>query len=167
MAVFPQLPLKAGALFFDRHTYPDQVCSISTSGSTTRANAFGRIGDYFDRVEGETAIILQVETAAALSRSEDIAAVDGVGGIFFGPADIGADIGHLGKPMAPPVWDTIMPVARRLMDAGVPVGTLAADPHFAARLLRDGFTFVAAGSDAGLLARGADNLLATVKNAVD
>lgn len=125
----------------------------------TRANHFGRISDYYDRVEEELTVIVQVETAAALACAEDIAAVDGVTGVFFGPADIG----HLGKPTAKPVWDVILPVAQRLMARGVPVGTLVPDVKLAAELMNAGFAFVACGTDAAILARGADAALAQMK----
>jgi 4-hydroxy-2-oxoheptanedioate aldolase len=49
------------------------------------------------------------------------------------------------------------------MEKGIPVGTLVADADFAARLFKEGFSFVACGSDLGLLINGADNLLASVK----
>lgn len=136
------------------------------SGSN-RGNKFGRVTDYLARVEDETTVILQLETAAALSRADDIAAVDGVSGIFFGPADIGADIGKLGNPMDAGIWDLVLPVAKRLIANGVPVGTLVSDPEFAAKLLNDGFTFVACGSDTGLLAKGSDALLADVKGRIE
>ncbi len=132
------------------------------SGST-RANAFGRCSDYFQEIEKQTTVLLQLETAAAVAQAEDIAAVDGVSGIFFGPADIAADIGLLGKPMDTRVWELILPVAEKLIAAGVPVGTLVLDPAFAADLLKRGFSFVACGSDASILAKGADSLLASVK----
>lgn len=135
------------------------------SGST-RANSFGRVTDYFDRVEEETPVLLQVETIEAVNRATEIGAVDGVDGVFFGPADIAADIGLLGKPMDPQVWEAIWPAARELMDTGVPVGTLVQDPKFGADLLREGFSFVACGSDTGLLARASDSLLAQVKDAL-
>jgi len=130
---------------------------------TTRATRFGRVSDYLDRVEAETTVLLQIETAAALDRAEDIAAVDGVNGIFFGPADIAADIGKLGRPMDAEVWARIRPVAQKLIARGMPVGTLVSDPAFAAQLMDEGFSFVACGLDTGLLARAADNLLADVK----
>mgnify|MGYP002640913752 FL=1 len=79
----------------------------------TRATKFGRVTDYTDRVEDETTVILQLETRLAISRAEEIAAVDGVTGIFFGPADIAADIGHLGKPMHDDVWALIRPARKR------------------------------------------------------
>ena len=74
-----------------------------------------------------------------------------------------AYIGELGKPMAPAVWDLILPIAKRLRDRGIATGTLVFDPAFARTLIEEGFTFVACGSDAGLLARGADSLLKQVR----
>ncbi|WP_323764847.1 HpcH/HpaI aldolase family protein [Marinovum sp.] len=135
------------------------------SGST-RATQFGRIADYTTRVEEETAVLLQIETQSALDRAEEIAAVEGVTGVFFGPADIAADIGLLGQPTSAEVWDRIRPVARRLMDKGMPVGTLVTDVALAAALLDEGFTFVACGTDTGLLARGSDALLADIKGRI-
>jgi len=129
----------------------------------TRANKFGRVTDYFDKIEDETTIILQLETVAAIERAEEIASVDGVSGIFFGPADISADMGLLGQTMAPAVWELISSAAKKLIAKDIPVGTLVLDPQFAAKLLNDGFTFVACGVDTALLARSADNLLSQVK----
>ena len=129
----------------------------------TRANGYNRVSDYFTRVEQETAILLQVETVAAVQAAEAIGAVDGCSGVFFGPSDISADMGLLGQPMHEDVWALILPVARRLIAAGVPVGTIVLDLAFARRLLDEGFTFVAVGTDAALLARGADSLLGAMR----
>lgn len=135
------------------------------SGST-RANKFGRVTDYFAEVEDETTVILQLETRDAVALAEDIGAVDGISGIFFGPADIAADMGLLGKPLDPAVWELIWDVARKLIAMGIPVGTLVPDAKFAAQLLNDGFTFVACGTDTSILAKGADALLAQMKTDV-
>jgi 4-hydroxy-2-oxoheptanedioate aldolase len=142
--------------------YPPR--GIRGVAGAVRANKFGRVTDYNQRIEDETTVIIQLETAAAIAQAEDIAAVDGVSGIFFGPADIAADIGRLGQPLHPDVWNLIKPAAARLRAKGVPTGTLVMDDAFAAELLDDGFTFVACGTDASLLARGSDALLASVKS---
>ncbi len=144
--------------------YPPR--GIRGVSGATRANAFGRVTDYFDRIEDETAVILQVETVSAIEQAVEIGSVDGVSGIFFGPADIGADMGILGKPNDPAIWEVIRPAAKKLMAAGIPVGTLVFDPVFATELLNDGFSFVACGSDASLLTKGADALLAQVKSGI-
>ena len=129
----------------------------------TRATKFGRVSDYVARVENETAVLLQLETRAAVEQAEAITDVDGINGIFFGPADIAADMGKLGKPMDAEVWALIKPAAQKLIAKGVPVGTLVLDPAFATELLNEGFTFVACGTDASLLAKASDHLLSTVK----
>ena len=132
------------------------------SGATL-ATKFGRVTDYVDLIEDETAVLLQLETRHAVEQAEAIADVDGISGIFFGPADIAADIGKVGKPMDPEVLALIKPAAQKLMAKGVPVGTLVLDPAFATELLNEGFSFVACGTDASLLAKASDQLLATVK----
>ena len=90
--------------------------------------------------------------------------MDGVDGVFFGPADIGADIGRLGAPLHEDVWALIRPAARALIDTGTPVGTLVNDPEFATALLNEGFSFVACGTDTVMLARASDALLRTVRD---
>ena len=129
----------------------------------TRATKFGRVPGYFEHVNDALGTIVQVETRAALDQVAEIGAVDGVDGVFFGPADIGADIGVLGNPNHPDIWAVIRPAAQKLMQAGVPVGTLVFDPVFAKELLAEGFTFVACGSDLQLVARGADQLIAKMR----
>ncbi len=129
----------------------------------TRANRFGRVDDYFARVEDETAVIVQLETRAGVAQAAAIGSTDGIDGVFFGPADIAADLGYLGEPMHADVWHLIRPVAHKLIEAGVPVGTLVLDPAFARRLLDEGFSFVICGADSTLLARGAEQLLSSVR----
>lgn len=143
--------------------YPPQ--GIRGVSGTTLATKFGRVTDYTTRIEGETAVLLQLETRAAVEQAEAIADVSGVSGIFFGPADIAADIRKLGKPMDPEVWSLIKPATRKLIAKGMPVGTLVLEPAFATDLLNEGFTFVACGTDASILARGADALPAKVRGA--
>ena len=139
---------------------PNGVRGVS---GATRATKFGRVTDYVSRIEQETTVLLQLETRAAIAQAEAIADIEGIHGIFFGPGDIAADIGKVGKPMDPEVWDLIKPAAQKLIAKGMPVGTLVLDPEFARTLLDEGFSFVACGTDASLLAKATDTLLATVK----
>lgn len=141
--------------------YPPR--GIRGFGGTTRANKYGRVTDYAARVEDETAVLVQAETLAALDRIEEIGCVDGVDGVFFGPADVAADMGLLGQPLHEDVWARILPAAEKLMAKGVPCGTLVMNVEFARDLVAKGFSFVACGTDAGLLARGADSLIAQMK----
>ncbi len=141
--------------------YPPQ--GIRGVSGTTRANHFGRVSDYFDKVHDEVCVIVQIETMHALNQVEAIASVDGVDGVFFGPADLSADMGKLGQTSDAQLWEHITNAAKQVEAVGKPAGTLVLDAGKASRLLNDGFTFVACGSDLALLARGADKLLADVK----
>jgi 4-hydroxy-2-oxoheptanedioate aldolase len=67
----------------------------------TRASQFGRVKDYAKRAEEEICLLVQIETRAGLDNLEKIARTDGVDGVFIGPADLAAGLGHLGRPTAP------------------------------------------------------------------
>ncbi|MGB0785045.1 MAG: HpcH/HpaI aldolase family protein [Alphaproteobacteria bacterium] len=141
--------------------YPPK--GIRGSAGVVRASNYGRDSDYKKSVEAETAIILQIESASALQQAQEISDVEGVDGIFFGPADISADMGYGGDPSEAEVWQAVMPIAKALIARGVPVGTLTLNPQQAKLLLAEGFTFVACGLDTALLAQSADALLANIK----
>lgn len=125
-----------------------------------RANLYGRVADYHRTAHESTCVLVQVETRAALGEIEAIAAVEGVDGIFIGPSDLAADLGHLANPRHAEVQAAIADGCTRIRAAGIAAGILTGDPDEAGRYLELGFTFVAVGSDAGILARGAEKLAA-------
>ena len=92
----------------------------------------------------------------------EIATVDGVDGVFFGPTDLSADMGFIGQPGHEKVTEAIAKGASKVAAIGKPTGILIADLQLVAKWLSSGFSFVACGSDIGLLARGAENLRAQV-----
>lgn len=126
---------------------------------TSRANRYGRVAGYFHQAHDELCLLVQLETGAALSRLEAIAAVDGVDGIFIGPSDLAADLGHIGRPEHPDVQAAIRSAVEQCRRLGKPAGILAPVEEQARRYLDWGFTFVAIGTDMGLLRRAADELL--------
>ena len=106
------------------------------------------------RAEEELCLLVQVETAEALGEIEAIAAVDGIDGIFVGPADLAASLGHPGAAGHPEVVAAIEDAIARIGRAGKPAGILTPDRDFARRCLELGAVFVAVGVDAALLAAG-------------
>ena len=121
----------------------------------TRASRYGGIEGYFTKAEEDLCLLLQVETATALDRLEEIATVEGVDGIFIGPADLAASMGHPGNSAHPDVVAAIEAAIGRLKAVGVPAGILATDPDFARRCMGWGTTFTAVAVDTLMLARGA------------
>lgn len=124
----------------------------------TRATRFGRISDYARTADGEACLLVQIETQRGLDALEDIAAVEGVDGLFVGPGDLAASLGHIGALDHPAVVAAVEDAIRRIVAAGKPAGILTSDPAFAERCIALGASFTAVGVDAGLLARAADAL---------
>ena len=101
---------------------------------------------------------MQVETRSALGELEAIAKVDGVDGVFIGPSDLAASLGHIGNPAHAEVQAALEDAVKRLKTVGKPAGILTLSEEEAKRYIQWGYTFVAVGSDIGLLGRGADAL---------
>lgn len=118
-----------------------------------RASRFGRDAEYLNHADGGVCLLLQIESVAGLEALDDIAAVDGVDGVFIGPADLAASFGQLGNPGHPEVQAAIRDAARRIRAAGRAAGILSTDEAQARVYLEWGYTFVAVGTDVTLLAR--------------
>ena len=82
-----------------------------------------------------------------------IAATEGVDGVFIGPADLSASMGHMGNPTHPEVQAAIEDAIARILKAGKAPGILMADETLARHYLSLGALFVAVGVDAVILAR--------------
>lgn len=126
----------------------------------TRASVFGQVAGYHQRAEEELCLIVQVETAEALTQISEIAAVDGVDALFIGPADLAASMGHAGNMRHPDVVAAIEDGVRAIVAAGKPAGILTLDPDFAQTCISWGTTFTAVGMDVALLAQSARALSA-------
>ncbi len=132
---------------------------------TTRASRYGRVKDYTRDAERELCLLVQVETRRGLDRLEAIAKVDGVDGVFIGPADLSAGLGHLGNIPHPEVQAAIQDAVKRIRACGRAAGILATDEASARRYMDWGTTFTAVGLDAMILARETERLAAKFRTA--
>lgn len=107
--------------------------------------------DYVHQANEEVCLLVQAETATALQQLEAICAVEGVDGVFIGPADLAASMGHLGNPGHPEVQAAIEDAIQRIVASGKAAGTLTGDVEQARRFLSLGATFVAVGLDVTLM----------------
>jgi 4-hydroxy-2-oxoheptanedioate aldolase len=131
---------------------------------TTRASRFGRVKDYARRAHEEICLLVQLETQRALDNLEAICAVDGIDGVFIGPADLHASLGHTGEIANPEVKPLIDEAIRRIRKCGRAPGILTPNEADARHWLGCGALFVAVGADVGILARGAESLAAKFKS---
>ncbi|VCU71763.1 5-keto-4-deoxy-D-glucarate aldolase [Pigmentiphaga humi] len=132
---------------------------------SVRALRYGRQAVRDADTAPRPALIVQAESTAGVDRAHDIASVDGVDAVFFGPNDLAADMGLLGQPSHPRVVERIEQGIAAVRRAGKPAGILASEadcPRYAAA----GARLVAAGSDLGLLVKSADGLAARLRPAL-
>ncbi|WP_294621267.1 HpcH/HpaI aldolase/citrate lyase family protein [uncultured Roseovarius sp.] len=139
--------------------YPPQ--GIRGSGAAlARASHFSAIPDYIGTANAQICLLVQVETRAGIAALDDILAVDGVDGVFIGPSDLAADMGHAGDSSAPEVQEAIQDALARIKAAGKAPGILALD-HATALTYRDwGAQFLAVGIDVVMLAKCARETMA-------
>ncbi len=143
--------------------YPPQGVRGFATGP--RANNYGRITDYVQNYAQELCVLVQIETRLGLDNLEKIAAVDGVDGVFIGPADLAAALGHAGDLKHPDVQTAIEDAIKRLRACGKAPGILTGDEKLARRYIELGCLFTAVGSDLNLLARSSEQLAARFKTA--
>jgi len=144
-----------------------QACRYPPQGvrgmAGTRAARWGRYTNYGREANAQICLLVQAETRLALSNLDAILATDGVDGVFIGPADLSASMGHVGNPGHPEVQAAIEDAIARIGRAGKAAGILTADNALARRYLELGATFVAVGLDTQLLVRGTSALVAQFK----
>jgi len=123
-----------------------------------RASGYNTYAGYLDEADGQICLLLQLESKAGLAALDEILTIDGVDGVFIGPADLAADMGHRGDPTHPEVRGCVEDAINRIVAAGKPAGLLSSNRDFSNRCLELGATFVAVGSDVGLLVGAARQL---------
>ncbi|GAB4266530.1 MAG: 4-hydroxy-2-oxoheptanedioate aldolase [Pararhodobacter sp.] len=119
-----------------------------------RASRFSGITDYVHAADAEACLLVQVETVKGLAALDDILAVEGVDGVFIGPADLSADMGFPGRAGAPEVVAAITDALARIRAAGKAAGILSTDEAQARDWIAKGASFVAVGIDVLVLAQG-------------
>ena len=142
--------------------YPPR--GIRGVAGTTRASRYGRIAEYAKRAEEEICMLVQIETRAGLEDLDAIARTDGIDGVFIGPADLAAGLGHLGEIGHAEVQSAIKDAIGRIRACGKPAGILATDEPSARRYIEWGTTFTAVGLDAMILARETEKLAKLFKD---
>ena len=126
---------------------PEGIRGVSVAH---RSNGYGTVVDYFRQINHNITVLVQIESQQGVDNLDAIAATDGVDGIFVGPGDLSAALGHLGNPAHPEVQKAIEFIFARAKAHGKPAGILAPAEADARRYLEWGATVVAVGSDLGV-----------------
>jgi 2-dehydro-3-deoxy-L-rhamnonate aldolase len=131
--------------------------------SVARSGRWNRLPDYMNYCEKELCLLVQVESCKGVENLDEILKVEGVDGVFFGPADLSTDMGYLGDASVPEVIETMERSVKKVCAAGKAAGTLAVNPKTAKKFIEWGATFVAIASDTLLFSEALDDRLALFK----
>ncbi len=129
----------------------------------SRASRFAEITDYGKTADDEICLLVQVENLKGIAALDDILTLDGIDGVFIGPADLAADMGHMGDALHPDVQEVIMDALARIRAAGKAPGILSTNDPMTQNAIDAGAQFVAVGADVLILAQGARSLSAKWK----
>jgi len=143
------------AVSFTRYA-PHGVRGVSGS---TRAASYGLNPEYLHTAQEQLCVLVQIESLDGLRNLEAIADVDGVDGVFVGPADLAAAMGHLGNGQHPEGQAAVDDAFRRLRAMGKPAGYLTLNEAEAAKRIAEGVEFVGVATDTSIITRGATSLL--------
>lgn len=125
-----------------------------------RSARWNRVEGYLQHADDHVSLFVQVETTAGVEAAGEIAAVDGIDGVFVGPSDLAASMGLIGQQTHPDVTAAVLRAFDDIGLTGTPFGVNAFDPAVAQEYVDAGAAFVLVGADVALLARGSEALAA-------
>lgn len=129
-----------------------------------RASAWGRRANYYTEANAQMCVLVQVESQEGLKNLDAIAATEGVDGVFIGPADLSAAMGHVGEPGHADVQAAISDAIARILKAGKAAGILTPNEVMAHHYMDQGCCFVAVGLDTNLLVQATSSLASRFKH---
>ncbi len=133
--------------------------------AAARATGFGAVADYVATADDQTCLLVQVESRAGIAALDDILKIDGIDGVFIGPADLSTDMGFKGNAATPEVQEVIADAVARIKAAGKAPGLLGITEESTQGYYDMGAQFLAVGIDVVLLARSARALAKHWKDA--
>lgn len=119
-----------------------------------RAGGFGVTQEYSATANDQICILVQAESRAAMDNLQEITAVEGVDGVFIGPADLGADMGYRDDLGNAALWDVVEAGIRTIRAGGKAAGIIGGGLEMEPRLVAAGINFYGCGGDVGALQAG-------------
>lgn len=128
--------------------------------SMARAAKWNAVAGYVENANENMCVIVQAETSKAISNLQEIASVEGVDGVFIGPSDLSASMGHTGNVSHPEVVEVVTNGIRTIRSASKHAGLLCLDSTQVAHYTGCGADFVGVGVDTLLIGNAARQLAA-------
>ena len=130
----------------------------------SRAADYGLSADEYAAISDENVLVIcQIESAAAVDRIPEIAAVDGVDMLFIGPFDLSGSIGKLGQ-FADKEFQALLGRAEQAIKASPALlGGISPGADAAVEMFARGYDFVIPTGDTMILKSGAIDVMQTIR----
>jgi 4-hydroxy-2-oxoheptanedioate aldolase len=139
----------------------------SVGGGMHALNFGGTADEYYKRADDEILVIIQTEHIQAVERADEIYSVPGLDAVFVGPNDLAFSM--RGADGTPPGKETFEATLTRIREAAarntLPCGLHVLTAADALRRAREGWQFIAVGSELKMMLEGAAELLRQVQEA--
>jgi len=132
--------------------------------SLARAARWNTVPGYLQKANDEMLVVVQAETVTALDNLQAIAGTPGIDGVFIGPSDLSASMGHTGNVAHPEVVEAVGDALRRIRAAGKHAGLLCLDDAMVGHYEECGANFVGIGVDTLLIGNAARRLAARYRS---
>jgi len=132
--------------------------------SMARAARWNTVPGYLGKANDEMVVIVQAETVTAIENLEAIAGTPGIDGVFIGPSDLSASMGHVGNVSHPEVVETVGNALRTIRAAGKHAGLLCLDEVMVTHYEECGANFIGVGVDTLLIGNAARSLAARYRS---
>ena len=123
-----------------------------------KLNRATRFGSAFEEYAGSAnenlLLIVQIETVDAVKNADKIASIDGVDVLFIGPLDLSTNLGIQAQYDHPDFRSARQRVVEAARNAGKAAGILLLGHDGAGGVVFEGFSFLAVGSDSGMVVAG-------------
>ena len=136
----------------------------SRSNGPIRALLYGG-ADYQKHANDTVVVFAMIETRQALDNLDAILSVKGLDAVYIGPSDLSLALGcnPTFDDVDPPVAAAIDLIVAKAKEHGLVAGIHNGTPEAALRRIAKGFQFVTVSSDARLMAAGAQQVMAKMR----
>lgn len=123
----------------------------------------GPVNEVMARANEQTMMIVQIETKEAFEERERIASLPYVDSLFIGPNDLSISLGHPGQLEHPTVVDAISRTRDTCLKYNIIPGIQMNTPDSACHWASEGFRFVSAQSDIGLMQQSGQQVVLALR----
>ena len=121
--------------------------------------------EYLKMANEEILTVIHCETATSLANLDEILTLEELDAVFIGPMDLSQSLGAdvIGRDDHPKLQEAINQIIEKVIKSGKAVGTVAANPDAAKKLIEKGVRYILISADQGMISSAAKKIVGEMK----